>query len=250
MVDPDDPMVVFVNNYGGQESIKSIAIRGLGSEQTLVLFEGIPLNRSQTGSVDPGRYAADFFTGAEIYRGGFSTIFGTGAVGGVVNLNSGHVDKLFSIVLEKGAYKADKILLQSNISVSETNHTIQFRRNYSPNHYNFLLEGDTGIRQNSDFSKTGINYLGTVLYDVANTIDLHILWNRFRNGSPYAINGSNQGMARIEEEDFVGGLSWRHFFSENFNSTGTVYLHRNWLDYEDPAIVTSQHYNQDAGGTT
>jgi len=238
---------VFVNNYGGQESIKSVAIRGLGSEQTLVLFEGIPLNRSQTGSVDPGRYAADFFTGAEIYRGGFSTIFGTGAVGGVVNLNSGHGDKLFRVVLEKGAYGASKMLLQSNATVLGTRHTIHLRRNYSQNHYNFLLNDESGIRQNSDFSKTGINYLGTVLIENSNTIDLHILWNKFKNGSPYAVRGTNQGLARIAEEDFIGGLSWQHLFTENITSSATVYLHRNWLDYDDPVIVTSQHYNQDTG---
>ena len=238
---------IFINNYGGQESTKSVSMRGLGSEQTLILLDDIPLNHSQTGSVDLGRYATDYFTGAEIYRGGFSTLFGTGAVGGVINLNAGSGPGLFGLNLEKGAFGTDKLLAYMNLYLAESSHTFKFRRNYSPNHYHFLLNGEAGTRENSDFSKSGVQYLGRIPITDKDEISLTGLWNNFSNGSPAAVTGANQGKARLNEEDLLAGLRWHHQYSNLTNLQTLMYLHRNWMEYIDPAVINSRHYNQDAG---
>ena len=238
---------VFVNNYGGQEATKSVGIRGLGSEQTLVLLDDIPLNRSQTGSVDLGRYASDYFSGAEIYRGGFSTLFGAGAIGGVINLNGGSGPGMIGMNLEKGAYGAEKLLTYVNFDLGSMKHSLKFRRNYSPNHYDFLLDDKTGVRQNSDFSKSGFQYRSGVTLSDRNEIGITALWNRFANGSPSAVTGSDQGSARLNEEDLLAGLRWVHRYPESTQIQSLIYVHRNWLEYNDPMIIHSRHFNQDAG---
>ncbi|HVO37551.1 MAG TPA: TonB-dependent receptor [Spirochaetia bacterium] len=84
---------VVINNYGPQGQLKTTSIRGSTSSQVLVLVDGIRLNSSFDGWVDLSRLPLDNVDRIEVVRGGASSLWGTGAVGGVINIITKTPDK-------------------------------------------------------------------------------------------------------------------------------------------------------------
>jgi vitamin B12 transporter len=61
-------------------------LRGTKSEQTLVLVDGRPINDPDTGAVDFSSIPVNGISRIEVVAGGASTLYGSSAIGGVINI--------------------------------------------------------------------------------------------------------------------------------------------------------------------
>lgn len=79
---------VTVNQNGGYGGAASVRIRGAASEQTLVLIDGVAVNDPSApgGGYDFARLDADQIARIEVLKGPQSTLWGTDAIGGAVNI--------------------------------------------------------------------------------------------------------------------------------------------------------------------
>ncbi|MFQ5864146.1 MAG: TonB-dependent receptor domain-containing protein [bacterium] len=77
---------LFVKNYGHIGALKTASIRGASENQVLVLLDGQRLNLAQGIAPDLGDIPLHAIERIEIIRGGHSALYGTDAVGGVINL--------------------------------------------------------------------------------------------------------------------------------------------------------------------
>ena len=77
---------VLVRTTGGPGSLTTMSIRGSPSTQTLVLLDGVPLNRPDQASVDLSTLPIQQVDRIEVLRGPFSAIYGSATIGGVVNI--------------------------------------------------------------------------------------------------------------------------------------------------------------------
>lgn len=77
---------VFVKNYGHIGALKTASIRGASENQILILLDGQRLNLAQGTAPDLSDIPLQAIERVEIIRGGNSALYGTDAVGGVVNL--------------------------------------------------------------------------------------------------------------------------------------------------------------------
>lgn len=84
---------IVVNDYGPQGQSKTVSIRGSTSSQVLVLVDGIRINSSFDGYVDLSRIPVSMIDHLEIVSGPASSLWGTGAVGGVINIITKKADK-------------------------------------------------------------------------------------------------------------------------------------------------------------
>ncbi|HEX7126031.1 MAG TPA: TonB-dependent receptor [Thermodesulfobacteriota bacterium] len=71
---------------GTRGKTTSIHIRGADSEQTLVLVDGVRMNPSVGGRFDLGAFRTDNVERIEVIRGPQSVLYGSDAIGGVVNI--------------------------------------------------------------------------------------------------------------------------------------------------------------------
>jgi iron complex outermembrane receptor protein len=65
----------------------SITMRGLnGTPRTLVLLDGIPLNKADGGGLNWNRIIPEFINRIEVSKGPTSSVYGSNAMGGVINI--------------------------------------------------------------------------------------------------------------------------------------------------------------------
>ena len=72
--------------YGGFGSQPSVGIRGASMQQTLVLLDGTPIATGSNGEIDLGMLSTAGVSRIEVVEGGASTLYGTTAMGGVINV--------------------------------------------------------------------------------------------------------------------------------------------------------------------
>jgi outer membrane cobalamin receptor len=73
-------------SYGQPGGQSSMSIWGASSQQGLVLLDGHPIANPISGTPDLGLLAAPELSGVEVVRGANSSLYGSSALGGVVNL--------------------------------------------------------------------------------------------------------------------------------------------------------------------
>jgi vitamin B12 transporter len=71
---------------GDEGKLTSVFTRGTGSNQTLVMLDGVRLNSAFFGGFDWSRLGTAGLRQAEVVRGPYSALWGADAVGGVINL--------------------------------------------------------------------------------------------------------------------------------------------------------------------
>ncbi|HET9023732.1 MAG TPA: TonB-dependent receptor, partial [Burkholderiaceae bacterium] len=71
---------------GGPGSAASLFVRGANSSQMLVLVDGVPLNAAVGGAASLGGIALDTVERIEMARGNLSSLYGSAAIGGVVQI--------------------------------------------------------------------------------------------------------------------------------------------------------------------
>jgi vitamin B12 transporter len=73
---------------GDAGKLTTVFTRGTGSNQTLVMLDGVRLNSAFFGGFDWSRLSTAGLSQAEVVRGPYSALWGADAVGGVIHLRS------------------------------------------------------------------------------------------------------------------------------------------------------------------
>lgn len=95
-----------VSQSGGPGTITSTFLRGSNSNHTLFLIDGVPVNNPMGGAFDLADLTTDNVERIEIVRGPQSTLYGSAAMGGVVNIitRSGRGAPTHRVRLEAGKH--------------------------------------------------------------------------------------------------------------------------------------------------
>ncbi|MFA6472377.1 MAG: TonB-dependent receptor [Candidatus Latescibacterota bacterium] len=251
----DSEIGVDTRSLGGIGGRTTISIRGSTSDQVSVYMDGIPLSAGGSGVSGFAFVPMSQVDRIEIYRGTSPGTFGSGAMGGVVNISSpptqkgGGIDASTSYgsfgtnhqtAMLRFGEKWGRVLLSAGRNASENN----FR--YLDNRGTTIDKSDDGWekKKNSDFESE--NYMAR--------------WDE-------TIGGSHSFMAKISATDTghgVSGLGSRPVFDARVSSLGllaqTRYCYRDladtqiWfmkekLNFSDPSDESGKIGRQDTDDT-
>src|SRR5208337_1230818 len=79
---------VQVTQSGSPGAVTDVSIRGATSAQTLILVDGVEVNAGATGGFDLSSLTTDNLDRVEILRGAGGSLYGSQAIGGVINVLS------------------------------------------------------------------------------------------------------------------------------------------------------------------
>jgi len=108
---------------GGMGTVSSVFMRGAPSLQTLVLIDGVPQNKQDaSGAVSLEHLMLDNIERVEIVRGNVSAIYGSGAIGGVIQIftKTGSREPAANLSLEVGPRASRKISGSVSASLGAT----------------------------------------------------------------------------------------------------------------------------------
>ncbi len=85
-----------IGRSGGPGQSTSLFLRGTESNHTLVLIDGVRMNPGTIGGAAIQNIAPELIERVEIVKGARSALFGTDAIGGVINIITRRVDKTYA----------------------------------------------------------------------------------------------------------------------------------------------------------
>ncbi len=107
---------VEVNQAGSPGTITDVTIRGSTAAQTLVLIDGVDVNTVSTGGFDFSTVTTDNVERVEVVRGSGGALYGSQAIGGVVNVitKRGEGAPHFSLLSEGGNRATERQVFTAN----------------------------------------------------------------------------------------------------------------------------------------
>ncbi|MCG9890464.1 MAG: TonB-dependent receptor [Thermosynechococcaceae cyanobacterium MS004] len=129
-------------------------IRGSNANQVLILLDGRPINNLGGGGFDLSEIRADIVERVEVLPGGGSTLYGSDAIGGVINIITRRPNKPLSIEggVQFGSYGYNDQSIQVSGQVKDFSYFLGYNRTGTDNDYPFTIPeaGFSGTRRNND----------------------------------------------------------------------------------------------------
>jgi vitamin B12 transporter len=135
---------VVVTQSGSPGTIADVSIRGSTPSQTLIMVDGVELNTGSTGEFDISGLTTPQLDRVEVVRGAGGALYGSQAIGGVINLitQEGEGAPKFSLLSEGGNRATERQVFTANGS--------EGRLGYSGALSYFSTEGFQKLNDNSD----------------------------------------------------------------------------------------------------
>jgi len=121
---------VDVSNSGGPGAQVDVRMRGGNPSHTLVLVDGIRVNSPTSGDFNLATLTTDNVERIEIIRGPMSTLYGSFAAGGVINIitKKGSGPPTFNLLAEGGAFKTAREALDVSGGTGPLDYTFGLSR--------------------------------------------------------------------------------------------------------------------------
>jgi iron complex outermembrane receptor protein len=167
----ETPIYFKQNGYG---MVSSPSFRGTTAQQTAVLWNGININSQLTGQADFNTLLSANFSSIDVKYGGGSVLYGTGAIGGTVHLNSGFsADENQHHFFQSGYGSFNSYELNYNFQekIDQFQFKIGFARRQSDNDYEIPEQNRDNI--NGQFHMNSLDAAMRYQIDRKNTLNYY-----------------------------------------------------------------------------
>ena len=232
---------VYTKDYGSVGDMKTISIRGSTSSQVLVLLDGQRLNSAQSGDVDLSTIPIAGVERIEVVRGSASALYGTDAVGGVIN-----------IITKRKPVESQMSLTASTVAGSFGTYGADIGGSYSRDTWYSLLtykyltsEGDfeyvdhfgTTIRRaNADFTSHSLFFRTNWSSGVGiqqKSLSASAQLFQSKGGNPGSIDQPNPIARKKTTTESINFVYDQKLFSDYDNVQVQAYVHNSEFNYDD-----------------
>ena len=199
------PGVSFTRN-GGVGTSTGVNIRGAESQHTVVLIDGVKLNdpSSTQGGFNFGNLLIGDTARIEVLRGAQSTLWGSQAIGGVVNIVTAEPTEALQGSLDAEAGARGTTYFRGG--VGGANERLSWRlaaSRYDTDGFSAFAEGT----EDDGYTNTGLSGRLNVKVTDAVSLDLRSVWSSGRNDFD-AFNGDSREYGKTQELVAYAGLNF------------------------------------------
>lgn len=232
--------LITVPDFGGGEGLQ---MQGLDAQYTLILIDGVPLIGRSAGTLDLNRISLGNIKQIEVVKGASSSLYGSEALGGVVNIitetPSGSLNG--DVNYRASSFNTNDIGLTLNHKESDLGINVFLNR--------FSSEGyDLNEEDAANTVDPFINYTGSVkiTYDISSNTKLTSSGRYFDQVQELTFSEEIEGESEINE--WNGHLLLDHSFSDKWEGHlelyGTGYRANEFTDELGGERLDDRFYNQ------
>ncbi len=211
----------------GNGMVSSISLRGSGATSTGVYWNGIAINSALNGQTDFNTISANGYNQIEIRKGSGSVLFGSGAIGGAINLS----DKIYftsnknvKLNLGYGSYNTQNLALKTKWSTSKVYTKIVVNGEASDNDYPFLDSEITN--ENGAYKK--YNLKGVFAYKLNKNNQLQLHSNYSYNDREFSRTLVAPNNSEYKNDDLRLLLNWKNSHLRYNSSFKLAFLKENY----------------------
>ncbi len=246
--------------YGGGMALQTLSIRGMGSEHSLVLWNGHPAGNMQTGVSDFNLFNAADLEEIRVVPGGASALHGSGAVGGVVNLVPRFPyssQRSVEFGARSGSFRDSRFMGRVTVRPdSALGISARFGRSRSRGDFRFRdTEQDRDVaRENSDVVSHSFSLAAGWNRPDRDRLGMMITATLLDQGTPgpWSANLPQSG-ARRNDRRYLGALSWESAPSGRWTVTATGSFdsqYERYLDTDGPNPADNFYRTARVGAST
>ncbi|MHB1050459.1 MAG: TonB-dependent receptor plug domain-containing protein [Bacteroidota bacterium] len=247
-----------LRSYGGNGALQSLSVRGMGSDYSLILVDGQRYTMHQISTVDLGIMTVNEIERIEIANGGNSSIYGTNAIGGVVNLITKKPKNGFSAAAGISAGSFGTSGYRISLGTGSDAFAIRgaFQSLSGRNNFDFNFDDGTGRRRlyrlGADYNVKNIALSAGSIIGDKTVSNITVRYTDADRGQPAAVTNSVQdNRARIHDEDLFFNSVTVYAPASSFTLTIPVSYHYNRQTYFDPKLIINNeplaaHYENTA----
>lgn len=220
-----------VRRMGALGQLSTATLRGSLGEGVLVLKDGVKLNSPALGGVDLSTVSLVGIEEVQILKGTASGLFGSEAVGGVINLKTAKTSQN-RVEGGLGSWGQRYLQLETGLTQEDAAYTVGVRRTTASNDFPYYYRDAEAVRANSGLDGLDVSMGGqhTWGYD---TLRVALSLTNQDKGIPGPVNYPSP-QARQHDLDLLGNVSWSQWFQEGPHQTTSLSHRRSAMNYADP----------------
>ena len=240
---------VFMKSYGSPNSLQTISINGLGPEHTVILLNGSKLNSLQNGQIDLSLIPAMSIKKIEVLNNGYCSLFGSEAMGGVVNIitdNSFNEKLKVNFNSAIGSYKTTELQLGFSGKLKKFSFDLSASKEKSDNDYSYYF--DNGISKelrnragagydNSSYSVSSQYISNSSLY-----INYYSQIVSSKRDLPGIETGIPAPSASQNDKNWNNILQF-NYTHKNYSVTSDFNFQNNLMNYKTSSVINSYYKN-------
>ena len=248
---------VFIKTYGGNGSLSTISMNGLGSEHTLVLLNGFRLNSAQNNQVDLNTVSKDNIESIEIMNNGASSIYGSEAIGGVVNVITkkiGESELELNVSGQVGSYDQKKIYLKADKRFSRLSISLDYTSESSLNNYDYYFDNgfNSILKERANSAYNLKNFSAGANYFISKNSEIKYFSNySFQTReNPGIETGSDPADNFQSDKNWNNIISYSNVLSDKLTFKSEFNFQNFLTNYKSSSLIDSYYKNIFLSGQT
>ena len=231
--------LITIPDFGGGEGIQ---LQGLDSQYTLILIDGLPIIGRSAGTLDINRFSTGNIKQIEIVKGASSSLYGSEAIGGVINIITKRPVEGFDSDLSYyiGSNNTNDANLLVNYKKNKIGFTL-FANSYKSDGYD--LDENDELNTVDPFKNYTINSKAT--FDFSKKLSIAINGRYFDQLQDYIASTELLGESSIKEWNLslTGNLKSNDKWNNSIELYKTNYYADEYLNTTDGGNYSSSFYD-------
>ncbi len=244
----------FIKSYGITPQLQSISTNGLGAQHTLILIDGIRLNSFQNSQIDLSLIPLQNIERIEIINNGVSSIYGSDAIGGVVNiitknrsLIENNKDYKIGFSVSNGSFNTKSYSLNLEKQTTDFNIDLFFNTEKSDGSFEYYFNnGSEKIlkeRENSSYLLYDLGINTQYIINNSNRIRFLSTYTYQNKNLPGIETGSTPPKTKQIDKNWNNILLSENIISPNVTLLTSFNFQNNFMNYSVGKILSSDYKN-------